>query len=63
MKKRLLREESGFTLPEVLVMLMLTVMFTLYSIFDTGIRVFSFGNDKTEAVENARLAWRRWSAR
>lgn len=57
MTKRLLREESGFTLPEVLVtiMLMLTVMFALYSIFDMGMRVFSFGNDKTEAVANARL--------
>ncbi len=57
MRKRLSREEGGFTLPEVLVtiMLMLTVMFALYSIFDMSIRVFSFGNDKTEAVENARL--------
>ncbi len=57
MRERLLKEESGFTLTEVLVtmMLMLVVTFALYSIFDMSIRVFSFGNDKTEAVENARL--------
>ena len=55
--KRLLGEEGGFTLPEMLVtiMIMLTVLFALYNIFDMSIRVFSFGNDKVEAVENARL--------
>jgi prepilin-type N-terminal cleavage/methylation domain-containing protein len=55
--RRLLREEGGFTLPEMLVtiMLMLVVMSALYSIFDMSLRVFSFGNDKVEAVENARL--------
>jgi prepilin-type N-terminal cleavage/methylation domain-containing protein len=55
--RRLWRDEGGFTLPEMLVtmMLMVIVMFALYSIFDMGLRVFSFGNDKTEAVENARL--------
>jgi prepilin-type N-terminal cleavage/methylation domain-containing protein len=55
--ERLLRDESGFTLPEVLVtaMVMTMVMFALYSVFDMSLRVFSFGNDKTEAVENARL--------
>jgi type II secretory pathway pseudopilin PulG len=52
-----LREEGGFTLPEVLVAMtmMILVLFALYSIFDMSIRVFSFGNDKVEAVENARL--------
>lgn len=61
MRKRLLREESGFTLTELMVtiMIMLMVMFALYSIFDMSIRVFSFGNDKTEAVENARLGLER----
>jgi prepilin-type N-terminal cleavage/methylation domain-containing protein len=61
LRKRLLRDESGFTLPEVLVtmMIMITVMFALYSIFDMSLRVFSFGNDKTEAVENARLGLER----
>jgi hypothetical protein len=54
---RLVREEQGFTLTEVVVtmMIMITVMFALYSIFDMSIRVFSFGNDKVEATENARL--------
>ena len=57
MRERLLRDESGFTLSEVLVTvtMMTMVMFALYSIFDMSMRVFSFGNDKTEAVENARL--------
>lgn len=56
MKRRFLQEEGGFTLPEVLVamMMMLTVMFALYSIFDMSLRVFGFGRDKVEAVENAR---------
>lgn len=58
---RVLKEQSGFTLPEVLVamVMMLTVMFALYSIFDTSLRVFSFGNDKVEAVENARIGMER----
>ena len=51
------KEEDGFTLSEVLVAMtmMIMVLFALYSIFDMSIRVFSFGNDKTEAVQNARL--------
>jgi type II secretory pathway component PulJ len=55
--KRLLREEQGFTFAEVMVtmLVMITVLFALYSIFDMGLRVFSFGNDKVEAVENARI--------
>lgn len=55
--KRALKEESGFTLPEVLVtmMMMVVVLFALYSIFDMSMRVFGFGNDKAEAAENARL--------
>jgi Tfp pilus assembly protein PilW len=55
--RRLLQEEGGFTLTEMLVtmMMMLTVMFALYSIFDMSIRVFSFGNSKMEAVETARV--------
>lgn len=60
-KERFLKEEGGFSLPELLVtmLMMLTVMFALYSIFDMSLRVFSFGNDKTEAVENARLGLER----
>jgi prepilin-type N-terminal cleavage/methylation domain-containing protein len=55
--RRLAREESGFTLPEMMVtmVIMIVVLFALYSIFDMSIRVFSFGNDKVDAVENARL--------
>lgn len=58
---RLLREESGFTLSEMLVtiLVMIVVFFALHSIFDMSIRVFSFGNDKVEAVENARLGLER----
>ena len=61
MRQRIFRDESGFTLTEVLVtmMMMVIVMFALYSIFDMSLRVFSFGNDKVEAVENARLGMER----
>lgn len=57
MRERVLRDESGFTLSELMVtiMIMIAVLFALYSIFDMSIRVFSFGNDKTEAIQNARL--------
>ena len=57
MRGEFLREEGGFTLPELMVtmVMMLTVLFALYSIFDMSLRIFSFGNDKVEAVENARL--------
>lgn len=56
MKKRL-RSQEGFTLPEMMVtmVVMVVVLFALYSIFDASVRVFRFGNDKIEAVENARL--------
>lgn len=55
--KRLLEEEEGFTLTEVLVTIgvMIVVLFALYSIFDMGLRTFAFGNDEVEAVENARV--------
>jgi prepilin-type N-terminal cleavage/methylation domain-containing protein len=61
MRRPRLAEESGFTLVEVLVtmLMMLTVMFALYSIFDMSLRVFSYGNDKTEAVQNARQGLER----
>jgi prepilin-type N-terminal cleavage/methylation domain-containing protein len=52
-----LREEGGFTLPEMLVSMtmMVVVLFALYSVFDMSLRVFGVGNDKIEATENARL--------
>ena len=34
---------------------MVVVLLALYSVFDMSVRVFSFGNDKVEAAENARL--------
>src|SRR3954470_24166491 len=39
----------------VTMMVMILVLFALYSMFDMGLRVFSFGNNKVEAVEDARL--------
>ncbi len=60
---RLVGEQDGFTLPEMMVTIavMVTVLFSLYSVFDTSIRVFSIGNDRVEAVENARLGLERMS--
>ena len=54
---RLLKDESGFTLAEMMVttVIMIVVFFALHSIFDMSIRIFSISNDKVEAVENARL--------
>jgi len=56
-RKRLVCEEAGFTLTEILVttMIMIIVLFGLYSMFDMGLRVYSFGNDKVDATEKARL--------
>jgi hypothetical protein len=56
-RKRLVCEEAGFTFTEMLVttMIMIIVLFALFSIFDMSLRVFSFGNDKVEATANARL--------
>jgi prepilin-type N-terminal cleavage/methylation domain-containing protein len=50
-----LKGEEGFTLPEMMVTIMIMVLFALYSIFDMSMKVFSFGNDKVEAAENARI--------
>jgi hypothetical protein len=56
-RKRVVCEEAGFTLTEMLVTTLLTilVLFALFSMFDMGIRVFTFGNDKVDATEKARL--------
>lgn len=56
--RRLVRDEGGLTLAELLVamVMMLTVLFALYAVFDASLRVFGFGNDKVEAVQGARLA-------
>lgn len=57
MRKMFLRDERGFSLPELLVVvvMLVVVLSGLYSIFDMSVKVFSFGNNKTEAVENARI--------
>jgi prepilin-type N-terminal cleavage/methylation domain-containing protein len=57
----ILSDERGFTLPEILVttMVMVVVLFSLYGVFDMSLKVFSFGNDKVEATENARLGMER----
>ena len=56
-RKRLWAQEQGFTLPEVLVttIIMVVVLFALYGIFDMSLRSFAVGNDKVEALENARI--------
>ena len=65
MNRHLLRTEDGFSLTEMMVtvLVMIMVMFALYSIFDMGLRVFSFGNNNVEATESARLGLEKWSAR
>lgn len=50
-------KEGGFTLPEMMVttLVMTVVLFALYNVFDASMRVFRFGNNNIEAVENVRL--------
>jgi type II secretory pathway component PulJ len=57
LNKRLLREEGGFTLVEIMItiLIMIIVLFALYSMFDMSVKLYSFGNSKAEAMENARL--------
>jgi Tfp pilus assembly protein PilW len=56
-RERLLKEEGGFTLAEMMVtmMVMIVVLYALYNVFDMSLRVFSTGNNKVEAVESARV--------
>lgn len=58
---RFSKDERGFTLPEMMVtiVIMIVVLFALYSIFDMSLRVFSLGNNEVEATENARLGLER----
>jgi type II secretory pathway component PulJ len=57
-RRYLRRDETGFTLVEVLVsaMMMFGVLFALYAIFDVSVRAFGYGGDRLEAIGNARLA-------
>ncbi len=56
-----LRGQGGFTLPEVLVsmVMMALVLFALYAVFDAAVRVFAAGRDASEASQNARQALAR----
>ena len=56
-----MKEEGGFTLSEMMVTItiMMIVFFALYSIFDTGVRIFSYGSNKVEAAQSARLGLER----
>ena len=57
-RERFLHDEEGFSLTEMMIttVIMMIVLFALYSIFDMGVNVFSSGKNKVEAVENARVA-------
>jgi competence protein ComGC len=57
LRERFLRDERGFTLSEVLVttIIMMFVLLALAGLFDMSLKVFSFGNNKVEAVESARI--------
>ena len=50
-------DESGFTLTEALVgaTMIVVVLFALYALFDTTVRVFDLAGDELEAAENARF--------
>jgi type II secretory pathway component PulJ len=58
MRARLLRDERGFTLAEVSVtiIIMIIVLFALHSMFEMSLKVYSYGNNKVEATETARVA-------
>jgi type II secretory pathway component PulJ len=61
MKGRFLREERGFTLIEMMIttIIWIVVLFALYSVFDMSLTAFRVGNNKVEAVEEARLGVER----
>ena len=60
-RRPFLAGESGFTLAEALVaMTMMTVvLFSLYAVFDTTVRVYDLAGEDLEAAENARLGLSR----
>jgi prepilin-type N-terminal cleavage/methylation domain-containing protein len=57
-KERFLKDERGFSLPEMLVttMIMVFVLIGLAGIFDMSLKVSSYANRKVEAIEIARVA-------
>ena len=54
----LLKDDRGFTLTEMLVtiIIMVVVFSALSSVLEMSLKVFSFGNNKVEAVETSRVA-------
>ncbi len=56
-RERLLKDERGFTLPEMLITITImgVVFSALFSVFDMSLTIFSYGNNKVEAAENARV--------
>jgi len=56
-RERFLKDEWGFTLSEMLVTItiMSFILLALAGLFDASLKVFSFGNNKVEAVESARV--------
>ena len=58
MRARLLRDERGFTLAEVAVTttIMVIVLIALHSMFEMSLKVYSYGNNKVEAMETSRVA-------
>lgn len=59
--RRSLADEGGFTLAEALVTttMMVVVLFALYAVFDTSVRVFELADDELQAAESARLGLSR----
>ena len=57
LRQRFSKDERGFTLTEMLVTIIImgVVLSALGSILDMSLRAFSFGNNKVEAVESARV--------
>jgi len=54
---RVVADESGFTLTEMLVSMtmMAAVLLSLYAVFDTTVRVFELAREELEAAQSARL--------
>jgi Tfp pilus assembly protein PilW len=56
-RERFLKDERGISLPEMMIttVIMTVTFLALFSIFDMSLRVYSFGSNKVEAVESARI--------
>ena len=59
--RSLRRDERGFTLPEVLVSMVVfsAVLFALYALFDASVAAFGAGREGLEAEQNARAGLAR----